>query len=43
MIAIERSKGLPESVDQGGRIGPADPVVLLARLLKAVGLAAEVD
>jgi hypothetical protein len=32
-----------EQIEEQGRIGPADPVVFLARVLKTVGLAEERD
>jgi hypothetical protein len=42
-IGLEKPGGLPEPVGQGRRIGPADPVILVAHVLKVVGLASEVD
>ncbi len=41
IIGSHKPVQLPETFEQGGRIGPADPVVLVARVLKLVGLATQ--
>lgn len=41
IIRSQKPVHLPEPVGQGERIGPADPVILVARVLKLVGFATQ--